>query len=54
MSLELRQTVQQHIHILEEITFAHAKDSERTHIPPVPLSAELQAHGEAQVQAEGH
>jgi hypothetical protein len=38
-------------HILEETTFSHAKDSERTQVPPVPLSAELQAHDEAQVQA---
>ncbi|ODM16652.1 hypothetical protein SI65_08159 [Aspergillus cristatus] len=40
-------------HILEEITLAHAKDSERTQVPPGSLSVQLQAHDEAQVQAEG-
>ena len=40
-------------HIFEDITFAHAKNSERMQVPPVTLSVELQAYGEAQIQAEG-
>lgn len=39
--------------ILEEITFAHEKDSERMQVPPAPLPVELQAPAEAQVQVKG-
>ena len=39
--------------ILEEIAFTPEKDSERMQAPPVLLSAELQAPGEAQVQVKG-
>lgn len=37
---------------LEEIVFAHEKDSERMQVPPMPLSAELQAPDKARVQVD--
>ena len=40
--------------ILEEITFSHHEDSERTRVPPVLLPAELQAPADTHVPIKGY